>query len=437
MAQFFKKHLSTFVKGKQTKAFGIYIGSAVFAKILPFFVLPIVTALLGPEEYGKWALFTALMTFGTPLTGGTMGAQLSRRFYLDHTPEERRAVIQQTFLMILAFSLLIFLLFLPLLFWDEVLSLPTQILLFMPAILCFQNIADLVTKLFRFEERPLLFALFDSGQKLLMVVFYTALILYAHTGWIGFVTGSLAATALFAIFSIIVLYKKYGLTELKPDVPHIKMIIDIGLPMIPHSIGGSLIMMIDRIAIEKLISIEAVGIYAMGITIAGLQKIFATAYIQAWAPWLTKQLSHLDDKAARRIVKNTYLSVLLFACVGVANGIAGWLYMDWFIDERFHPALSVIPWAILAFFVQGIYKVLSHHIIFEGKTKVLMFSTFSVGFLNLILTILFIHWFGMIGAIQATALSYTLQLTIVFLYIQRQSKIAFFHGKLKQEGKFH
>ena len=69
------------IKAPQTREFSIYLGSTLCTKFIPFLALPLVTGVLGPEEYGKWALFMALVSFALPVVGGTMGVEIWRHYY--------------------------------------------------------------------------------------------------------------------------------------------------------------------------------------------------------------------------------------------------------------------------------------------------------------------------------------------------------------------
>ena len=414
------------IRQPKTREFAIYLGSTLCTKFIPFLALPLVTAILGPEEYGKWALFIALVTFALPLAGGTMSIEIWRHYYKQDATA-RAITIQNVISLIIICGFLLFLLLLPLLFFEEILSLPSLILLTIPFILIMQNIVTMTTKIFRFENDPKSFAIYEIGQGALMALLYTTFILGISANWMWFVISITLATFIFTITSFIHLYKTYPLHLFKMDAAIIKETMRVGLPMIPHLIGASFILMIDRIAIERMISLEAVGIYSIGIMVANALKILVTAIMKVWSPWLIEQLTHLDEMRGRQIAKQTWLLSGLLGLAAIGLWAAGYIYISFFFDKRFHPALTILPWAILTFYIQGLYQLFSHHIIFKGQTKVLMVTTFSVGMINLILTMVFIYMMGMVGAIIASAMSFALQLIAVFLYIQKDKSISFFN----------
>lgn len=299
-------------------------------------------------------------------------------------------------------------------------------LLTLPLLVFLQNMVALSTKLLRFENRPFAFAGFEIGGDALNALLYVTLIVLVSYSWKWFVVGGITSAAVFSVISIIHLHKSYGLNGLKIDKSHMKDILTLALPMIPHLVGASLIVMTDRIVIERIMSVEAVGVYAVAMTIAGAHRLFIQTVLKVWSPWLTEQLSHLNEARKKAIVRNSYVMAGASAGIAFAMWAAGSVYIYYFFDARFHVALTILPWAFLSLAIQGCYHLLSQHIIFSGKTTVLMRTTFTVGLFNLALTILFVHWFGLVGAQIASAISFTIQLSVIFSYIQNHTPIKFF-----------
>lgn len=104
------------LQSPRVQSFIVYMGSTFIAKLIPFIALPFVTKLLGPEEYGKWALYSALLAFALPLAGNTMAIQITRRYYLEHE-SDRTVILQQTVLLTILCAIALFVLLLPTLFF--------------------------------------------------------------------------------------------------------------------------------------------------------------------------------------------------------------------------------------------------------------------------------------------------------------------------------
>jgi O-antigen/teichoic acid export membrane protein len=261
---------------------------------------------------------------------------------------------------------------------------------------------------------------------MLYALCYTGLIMGLGFGWRGFIYATLIIALLFFIICIIHLIRRYDLRFFKPDKQLLVQILNPALPLIPHLVGSSLILMIDRILIERMLSIREVGIYAIAIMVGNILKLLVVTIMKMWGPWLSEQLSDCDDNRKRYIARCTWQAAFALAITAVAVAVAGSFYVQYLFDESFHPAIGIIPWAVLAFFIQGLYQLISHNIIFTGKTHVLMKITFITGLCNIVFSIAFIHWFGLVGAIQATALSLFIQFCLVFIHIQRNMPLPFF-----------
>ena len=66
------------LKNKKLQHTAVYLFSVVLQKGLPFLVLPIITHLIPPTQYGLWSLFTVMITFTVPCSGMSLGSY--RRF---------------------------------------------------------------------------------------------------------------------------------------------------------------------------------------------------------------------------------------------------------------------------------------------------------------------------------------------------------------------
>ena len=65
---------------------------------------------------------------------------------------------------------------------------------------------------------------------------------------------------------------------------------DLGVPLIPHALGASIIVFSDKIVITNLINIEANGIYSVAFQVALIIGLIQNSFNQAWVPWFYNSL---------------------------------------------------------------------------------------------------------------------------------------------------
>ena len=90
--------------------------------------------------------------------------------------------------------------------------------------------------------------------------------------------------------------------------------------MIPHVVGGIIITLSDRFFIESMVSLEMVGIYSVGYMFGMVVILFTTAFLKAWSPWFYKMLSNANYQNKIKIVKYSYLYILVIFIIAFLSG---------------------------------------------------------------------------------------------------------------------
>ena len=85
---------------------GIYFVTDVINALIPFFLLPILTRFLSPEEYGEVGIFITLISAFSALVGLTFVSSINRKFFDEINEAEYSSYISSAIQLILIFSLL-------------------------------------------------------------------------------------------------------------------------------------------------------------------------------------------------------------------------------------------------------------------------------------------------------------------------------------------
>lgn len=105
---------------------------------------------------------------------------------------------------------------------------------------------------------------------------------------------------------------------MKIDVGYIKRAVRFGIPLIPHTLAGSLMIITDRFLITNVLSIEQVGVYMVGYQFAQVLLLLQDSVNNALAPWIFKNIKQNTKQDQIRLVKGTYLymiGILVFSVV--------------------------------------------------------------------------------------------------------------------------
>ncbi|MDZ7724409.1 MAG: polysaccharide biosynthesis C-terminal domain-containing protein [candidate division KSB1 bacterium] len=190
----------------------------------------------------------------------------------------------------------------------------------------------------------------------------------------------------------------------------LKELFAFGIPYLPSTMCVALMDTVDRILLERLADVEAVGVFSQGHKLGMFMALFVTAFRFAWHPFF---LSTLKQENAKQIFQKVFTYVIT-ACTVV------FLFFSAFIEEIVHlrigditilgkefwSATQVVPLIFLAYIFYAAYLNFLIGIYVHKKTKYLPWITFAGMSANVITNITLIPVLGMMGAAWARLAAY-------------------------------
>ena len=393
----------------------IYLSSSIINKAVPFLLLPIMTKYLSPGDYGILSIYTVAISLYTALIGMNLHMNISKNFFKISKEElslyigNILIILSVTFLFYLAITYLITLKF------DTIFSIPSEYLLLIPFISSMIMVNELNTTILRNEQRAYMFGVFEISNTIVKMSVTILLLLVFSYGWYAQVFGVLTGAIIFFIVGLIYMYKRDYIT-LKYNKEKMKDILNISIPLIPHLLSGIVIAMSDRLFIEKMVGIEAVGIYTIGYMFGMIVMLFTDAFLKAWSPWFYKNLAEPTHNKKRKIVIYTYFYLIAIFILAIFISLAGEFILPYFVDERFYGAGKFILWVSLGYAVRGSYQIFFPYLVHISKTSFLAISSVIAAILNLLFNYILIEYCGAIGAAYATILAFAVSAILVFWY---------------------
>jgi O-antigen/teichoic acid export membrane protein len=267
--------------------------------------------------------------------------------------------------------------------------------------------------LWQVEQRPREFGSYQMAQMLVSTTLVLTFVVGFEMGWEGSLIGQASATILFSLISFGFIYKR-GYLLFHVNEADIKDALRFGIPLIPHALSGWFRMGVDRVLLTTLIGTSATGIYSVGYQFGMIVGILATAFNQAYSPFLYKKLAIIDERGKRRLVKFTYLyfaGILMFA--GLLSEISPYIIQN-FLNEKYHSSTEIVSWVVYGAAFQGMYFMVVNYIFYTKKTSGLSSITFITGLLHVGISYYLINQNGMIGAAQATTISFFITFILVW-----------------------
>lgn len=384
---------------------GIYLGANVLNAGVPFLLLPVLTRVLSPADYGAIAMFGIVLSIMGAFTGLSVHGAISVR-YFQMDKERLAEYVGACMAVLLVSTTLVFMTVL--LFAQpaiELSGLPLDWLLVAIVLSGLQFIANIRLVLYQVGGQAIRYGAFQIGQTVLNAVLSLFLVLSVGLAWQGRLIGQATAMALFGATAFYLLRRDGLLLRPQNLKPLVADALRFGLPMVPHTLGALLIVAVDRIVITKLLGLATAGIYMVALQMGQIVGLLTDSFNKAYAPWLMKRLADKENVPRKAIVRGTY--VYFGVVIGVAltiSALAPWL-LPYLVGKSFASAAYLVIYTTLGFAFSGCYYMVTNYIFFESKTALLAGVTATVGLLNVPLTIALVKMNGAAGAGMAFMLT--------------------------------
>lgn len=384
---------------------GIYTLTSILNASVPFFLLPILTRYLSPEEYGIVAMFSVVVGLVSPFVGLGVNGAITRKYY-DQENVELSSYIYNCLLILLSSAVLVgvvFYSFGP--FFSRITSIPENWLWAVILVSVAQFLIKINLAIWVAQVKPITFGLFQISQTVLRFGLAIVLVVVVAMGWQGQVGAVVISSGAFAVIGVYMLYKD-GMVKVSLNKTYITQALEFGLPLIPHTLSIFLINMTDRLFITNMSGIEQTGIYVVGYQIGMIVNVFGDAFHKAWTPWLFSNLKKESLGSRLKVVKVSYLYIGVLMVMAVLVAVISPFLFGTVIAEEYSSSAQFVLWIAMGYFFNGVYRVFVDYIFFVERTKILATITFAVAILNIGLNYIFIKEFGPLGAAMATTLIY-------------------------------
>jgi O-antigen/teichoic acid export membrane protein len=196
-----------------------------------------------------------------------------------------------------------------------------------------------------------------------------------------------------------------------------------GLPTVPHGLALFILSAGDRVVIERVDGIAEVGRYQVAYIVGALGLSFAGALYNAWTPLI------LGESEARRravLAATTRHLLGIGAIVTAGLAIGGPVALRIAAPGSFDPGTLTAVTAVVALsLLPYLWYLAAALVVFQEKrTGVLAWATPLVAALNVALNVWLVPVFGLTGAAATTAASYAVLAVLVLAAARRMTPVA-------------
>jgi O-antigen/teichoic acid export membrane protein len=242
------------------------------------------------------------------------------------------------------------------------------------------------------------FTALESGSLLVMLVLNIVFIAGLHLGPIGILWSGVIVNGAVAVGLSIWVVRATGLSY---HGGGLRRMATFGLPLILSNVSLFVLNFSDRFFLERLRSLETVGIYAVGYKLAFmLNYLLVQPFYAMWQPRMYVIYGRAEHAKIFRQIFALYSLVLTFSGLGLA--VFGPEIVSVMADRKFQAAQEVVPVVALSYVLYGIGLYAQLGMFLTDRTRDVGAVGAVAAILNLGLNYLLIGPFGMMGAAWAT-----------------------------------
>lgn len=398
----------------------IYAFGDLLAKGIGFIAIVLYAHFLSQAEIGVYGYILVIVGFAnTFLILGIDNAYA--RYFFEFKTDQQKKVLTTTLFVFTTFWMIVVLLF-PLVYSNEI----TFVLLrdeqyskaFFLALLTLplNLLSSMANQALRNQFKTKPFIMFNLLNSALAVGIAVLLLNFTSLGvaaiFLGFIIAGVCVLPLRLYFIRDLFIKQINFRILKK-------ILEYGIPFVPASVAYWVFSSADRVMLERMSTLESVGIYTVAVSLGSIMALVAGAVGQAWSPHAVK--AYEEDTQKAKVLYGKFLKalvsvalLLIFLAAVLGKEIINFVFPENY-DAVFYPMLFLL----MGSGFQMTTQVTAVGISLAKKTIYLVYITLIVAFINILLNYFLIPLYAEKGASFATCVSYLL-LTLIYAFVSKK-----------------
>jgi O-antigen/teichoic acid export membrane protein len=392
----------------------VYGLGSVSQQIIGFLLLPLYTAHLDPDEYGRLALISAFSALLGMVLGMGISTSIFKYYFKEKNVDGKRLVISSALFWLIGLG--IFSAVVMALFSGQISQVLLSSPLYAPHIqvmaftLALTQLQVIPLGVLRAEKKSWQYALLTLSNFVFGVGLSIYLIAYLELGILGVLLANLASAAMFVLIGMFICRNMIGLHF---SWTILQSLLRFGIPLIPAAVSLYVLNQADRWFLQYYHSFQDVGVYSLGYKIGSAINLAVVQPVQLiWLP-IVFEMEHQADgkKFYERML--TYFFVISF-WVGLALILFSEEVILFGVDSKYREAYGIIPWVVMAYIMYGAYFIVVIGVFLKNKTSYTIWIVGLAGIFNIVFDFLLIPGLAGKGAAVATLLSYIVLFILAF-----------------------
>lgn len=375
--------------------------------IIGFFIIPITTRMLSPEQYGIYSLINVISQILVILCSLSMEQSFVRFFYEEE--EEKRGKLLYTTLF--PFFILGTIFFIFIFLFREKISVfivgknENIIWIYLIFSIFFRTLNIFSFLVIRMKQRGNLYSVITVLLKVLEFIFILCLYPYFGNDYKTLIFAMLFSNIVTGIISILAEQKIWSFKNLKNECKTTKKeLIYFSVPLVLTMGLNWLFGSLDKITIKMFKDFNEVGIYSGAFKVVSLLTVIQSGFTTFWTPTALEHYSKNPEDTEFYKKANDYLSFVFFML-----GISILIFRDVvgiLLGEKFFASIYVMPTLIFIPIMYLISETTMIGIGFKKKSKYFLYVSIIATIVNFIGNMILVPYFGARGAAISTGIAY-------------------------------
>jgi O-antigen/teichoic acid export membrane protein len=246
-------------------------------------------------------------------------------------------------------------------------------------------------------------------------------VVISRGGALGMMKGKLVAAT---IAFLVAAWSMRALLTARFQWRFVRESLSFSLPLIPHVVMASGLVVADRFILEHYRDLSEVGIYSLAYTLGMVMFLVTQSLSQAWLPMFFQLAVNRKEnhQVLGRICSGLVIGLISLACFGMLLAPS---FVHVALDHRYRPAALIVPLVVMGYLFHALFSLFNLSILQAKRTAFVFVASVMAFVVNLVLNFAMIPRWGMYGAAWATTIAYAIEALIAYLFAQRFFVLAY------------
>lgn len=397
-----------------------YAPSKIIPGIFGVIMIPVLTRILNPDEYGKYIIVISAILVLNIIAVDWINTSLIR-FHAKHEKQSELELFYGTIIRLTGFSAVVISLiaYLVLVILKDYFDETSYYYYNIGILIFFFGVAfSVMLELLVVKRKANSYSLMSIWRQCGSILIGLSIVLLFDLSADGLLWGRLIAVVVIIPYIFYITFKKIYLKYSK------KICVDIiqyGFPLVVTNLAWWVLVLSDRYFIEYFRGSHEVGIYSMSYSLAEeIMTFIVSLMILSSAP-IAMKLWETEGVSSTTVFIKELMRYYLIIAMPMAIGLSllSEPIINFLAAQSFHEGFRIIPLVAISIFLNGLQRNFQLGLLFYKKTNLVMLILLISGIINVILNIYFIPKYGFIAAGYTTLLSYIV-FTFLTIYISRK-----------------